>query len=146
MGLSIAQMNHPLELEQALSDSNHFKVCTNRIFENTRSKIRAFSILFYPSVSAYHTIKKYSILTCGGPMQDNPKYNTDDPFDPLATYLLAKSIPMTDGFSGVESVLSFSQSKAQHVSHSHSYGFRVATPRCGKGGVLCILKTHPSWV
>jgi hypothetical protein len=46
---------------------------------------------------------------------------------------------MTDGFSGVESALNLSQSKAEHVSHSYSYSLRVVTPLCGKGGVLCIL-------
>ena len=35
--------------------------------------------------------------------------------------------PITDGSSGVESALILSQSKAEHVSHSHSYGFRVPT-------------------
>ena len=55
-------------------------------------------------------------------------------------------IPMTDEFSGVESALSLSQSKAEHVSHSNSYGFRVPTQLCGRGGVLGILKTHSSWV
>ncbi len=53
---------------------------------------------------------------------------------------------MTDGFSGVESALSLPHSKAQYVSHSNSYGFRVATPLCGKGGVLGIPKTYPSWI
>ena len=37
-------------------------------------------------------------------------------------------MPMTDVFSGVESASSLSQSKAQRVSHSDSYGFRVMYP------------------
>ena len=46
----------------------------------------------------------------------------------------------------VAGVLNLSQSKAKHVNHSYSYGFRVSAPLCGKGGVLYILKTHLSWV
>ena len=46
---------------------------------------------------------------------------------------------MTDGFSGAESALSLSQSKAERVKHSYSYGFRVLTRLSGKGDVLCVL-------
>ena len=49
-------------------------------------------------------------------------------------------------FSGAESALSLSQSKTEYVSHSYSYDFRVLTPLCSKGDVLCVLKTHSSWV
>jgi hypothetical protein len=55
-------------------------------------------------------------------------------------------IPMTDGLSGAESASDLLQSKAEHVRHSYSYGFRVLTWLCGKGDVLCVLQTHPSWV
>ena len=54
--------------------------------------------------------------------------------------------PMTDGFSGAESASDLSQSKAEHVRHSDSYVFRVLTQLCGKRDVLCVLKTHSSWV
>jgi hypothetical protein len=54
-------------------------------------------------------------------------------------------IPMTGGLSDAESALDLSQSKAEHVRHSHSYGFRVLTQRCDKGGVLCVLKSRSSW-
>jgi len=47
---------------------------------------------------------------------------------------------MKDEFSGLQSVLSLSQSKAEHVRHGDSYGFRVL----GKGDMLCILKTLSS--
>ena len=53
---------------------------------------------------------------------------------------------MTDGFSGAESALSLSQSKAEHVRHSYSYDFRALTRLFGKGDVLCVLKTHSLWV
>jgi hypothetical protein len=53
---------------------------------------------------------------------------------------------MMDGVSGVESTLRLSQSKAECVRHSDSYAFRIPTPLCGNGDVLCILKTHSSWV
>jgi hypothetical protein len=53
---------------------------------------------------------------------------------------------MTNGFSGAESGSDLLQSKAEHVRHSNSYGFRVLTQLCGKGDVLCVLKTHSSWV
>jgi hypothetical protein len=43
---------------------------------------------------------------------------------------------MTDGFSGVQSASSFSQSKAEHKNHSLYYGFRDLTPLFGKSGVL----------
>jgi hypothetical protein len=46
---------------------------------------------------------------------------------------------MTDGFSGAESALSLSQSKAKHLRHSYSYGFRVLTPLSGIGDELCVL-------
>jgi hypothetical protein len=49
---------------------------------------------------------------------------------------------MTNGFSGVESALRLSPSKAKR----NSYGFRFLTPVCGNGDVLSILKTHSSWV
>ena len=55
-------------------------------------------------------------------------------------------IPVTDGFSGAEIALSLSQSKAEYVRHIYSYGFRVLTRLSGKGDVLCVLKTHTSWV
>ncbi len=48
---------------------------------------------------------------------------------------------MTVGVSGVEIALSLSQSKAEHISHSYSYGFRVLTQLSGKGDVPCVLKT-----
>ncbi len=53
---------------------------------------------------------------------------------------------MTDGYSGAESALSLLQSKAEHVRHSYSYGFRDLTRLSSKGDVLCVLKTHSSWV
>ena len=52
---------------------------------------------------------------------------------------------MTDDFSDVVSEAILSQSKAEHVKHSYSYGFRVLTRLSDKGDVLCVLKTHPSW-
>jgi hypothetical protein len=45
---------------------------------------------------------------------------------------------MTDGFSDAESALSLSLSKAQRVSHSDTYGFRVAKLLCGEGDVFVI--------
>jgi hypothetical protein len=51
---------------------------------------------------------------------------------------------MTDGFSGAESASDLLQSKAEHVMHSYSYGFRVLTQLCGKGDVLYVLKIHSS--
>jgi hypothetical protein len=51
---------------------------------------------------------------------------------------MIRDIPMTDGFSGAESASSFSQSKAERVSHS-DYGFRIAMPLCGIGGVIYAL-------
>jgi hypothetical protein len=51
-------------------------------------------------------------------------------------------LPMTDGFSDVESALR----KAECVRHSYSYVFRVLMRLSGEGDVLCVLKTHSSWV
>ena len=53
---------------------------------------------------------------------------------------------MTDGFSGVESALRLSQSKAECVRHSLFYGYRIPTRLCDNGDVLYILKTYSSWV
>jgi hypothetical protein len=57
---------------------------------------------------------------------------------------------MTDGFSGAKSASSLSQSKAKHVRHSYSYGFRVLKQLCGKGGMLSVLKVmgikHGIWI
>jgi hypothetical protein len=53
---------------------------------------------------------------------------------------------MTNGSSGLESTLKLSQSKAEYVSHSHSYGFRIPTRVYGNGDVICILKTGLLWV
>ncbi|MEN8131324.1 MAG: hypothetical protein ABFS45_14250 [Pseudomonadota bacterium] len=53
---------------------------------------------------------------------------------------------MMDGFLDAQSVLDLLESKAEHVRHRYSYGFRVLTPLCGKGDVLWVLKTHSSWV
>jgi hypothetical protein len=53
---------------------------------------------------------------------------------------------MTDGFSGAESASDLSQSKAERVRHRYSYGFCVLTRLCKKSDVLCVLKTHSSWV
>jgi hypothetical protein len=53
---------------------------------------------------------------------------------------------MTEGFSGVESALSLSQSKVEFVRHSFAYNFGIPTPLCGQIDVLFILKTYSSWV
>jgi hypothetical protein len=55
-------------------------------------------------------------------------------------------ILMMDGFSGVESALRLSQSKAECVRHIDIYGFRFPTLLYGNGNVLYILKTYSSWV
>jgi hypothetical protein len=48
-------------------------------------------------------------------------------------------LPMTNGISGVESALRFSQCKAECIRHSDTYGFRIPTQLRGNGDVLCIL-------
>jgi hypothetical protein len=52
---------------------------------------------------------------------------------------------MMEGFPGAESASNLSRSRAERVRHSYSYGFCVLTQLCGKGGVLCVLKTPSSW-
>jgi hypothetical protein len=53
-------------------------------------------------------------------------------------YLL---IPLTGEFPGVERALSFLQSKAEHVSHSDSYGFCLSTTSCQEE----FAKAIPGW-